>query len=119
MFTLARYFPGVSVVVSVAASFISAIAPIGGIWNLSEAAPTSTVLPVASAKEMVRSLSPLLSSPLALESVIVRSLAFVDLMAFSLADESDLTPQAVVIKAAMVTTSILKMVLVCIAVLRR
>src|SRR2546423_6893704 len=118
MFTLAWYFPGVSVVVRLATSFISAIEPIAGMWNRSDAAPTSTVLPEASAKERVRSLSPLLSSPVALESVMVRSPDFVDLMAFSFADDSDFAPpQAAVITAAMATTRMVTMVLVFIAVL--
>src|SRR5438128_1654677 len=89
MLTLARYLPGVSVVVSVATSFISTIEPIAGMWNLSDAAPTSTVLPDESAKERSRSFSPLLSSPVSLASVTVRPPAVVDLIVFALLDEPD------------------------------
>src|SRR5689334_8056015 len=53
---------------------------------LSEAAPTSTSLPEASVKVIIKLFSPFLSSPVALERAMVISPDFVDLMTLSLPD---------------------------------
>src|SRR5512138_3061123 len=70
-------------------SFISAIAPIAGMRNLSDAAVTLTGLPAASVNDNISSFSPLFISPLALESAIVVSPDVVVLINFSPPDEPE------------------------------
>src|SRR6478672_4668921 len=64
--------PGVPVVESVAGLFIADIEPIAGIKKFTDAEPTSTGLPDASANVTVRSCLPFLSTPSELASVTVR-----------------------------------------------
>ena len=59
-------------VVNVAASFISDIVPICGMWNVNATAPTSVVLPAASVNDTVNSAFPCLSTPSFVASETVR-----------------------------------------------